>query len=1216
MQSVQGGPSSPVEKYLRRLEKGLLEPEELRAMLAKSGFTFNPGQMEQLMSAADVNGDGVVDFKQFVLVASTLLRGAETNGSGVPHRATKHAASKVCCRTDVALAARPLGSVLKIKAWNAYTVQQQTTYLQRLFAMADANGNGVLEPEELQQVLTMSGFAFSEEQVEALLNAADVNGDGVVEFEEFVPVATALLRGDEHQPNATTQRAQNNAPSPGRVKGASKGKGREAIARPPGKVDGELGCEANSAGGEDTVSEEVELKAMTAKVTANVVVQAAAETQLSASQDRVNPRASRADRGGARATVQSWDAYTAQQQITYLRRLFAMADANGNGVLEPEEMRGVLTRSGFAFSKEQVEALVSAADVNEDGVVDFEEFVPVAVSLLGGDRVCYNAAIPSQNEQVEQTEQSADEMLQEIFAIIDTNKDGVISKEEFQVAMSGKHKRELHALFSGTGVSWETLFHHMDANGDEYVDFEEFVQAANPEFWQGKGLEEAACVAGMNVDDAGSDVRGASTVRKAHTMRAVHEYPSSVVEQYLRRLFMLGDTNGNGVLEPEELMAMLAQSGFNFSEEQMEGLMSAADVNGDGVVDFEEFVPVAASLLCDEESIVNAALQKAPRPVPSKTDRSNSTSSARPAGSLPKLQAWTTYTAQQQTTYLRRLFAMADANGNGVLEPEEMQEVLKGSGFAFSKQQIDALVSAADVNGDGVVDFEEFVPVAVALLGGDRVCYNAAIPSQNEQVEQTEQSADEMLQEIFAIIDTNKDGVISKEEFQVAMSGKHKRELHALFSGTGVSWETLFHHMDANGDEYVDFEEFVQAANPEFWQGKGLEEAACVAGMNVDDAGSDVRGASTVRKAHTMRAVHEYPSSVVEQYLRRLFTLGDTNGNGVLEPEELMAMLAQSGFNFSEEQMEGLMSAADVNGDGVVDFEEFVPVASAFLCNTSAVGSDQSMKRLSWTEYSTAHKQQYLERLFALADANRNGVLEPDEMREVLRMSGFAFSEEQVEAMLNVADVNGDGVVEFEEFVPVALALLAEDGDGAPARGAGPSRSPNVADKHMHGGPWMHACIDGWMAGYGWGDRSMDGGAWMDLWMQAWMDGQVDGGAALRSIEAYSEEELEVYLRRLFEIGDKDKNGVLEVDEFKSLLELSGFEFTAKQTSALLNAADVNGDGVVDFQEFVPVARAFLKPEAVVQASQGGSLQTMSPTSYSNKHRELFLHQQTSVRQL
>ena len=69
-------------------------------------------------------------------------------------------------------------------------------------------------------------------------------------------------------------------------------------------------------------------------------------------------------------------------------------------------------------------------------------------------------------------------------------------------------------------------------------------------------------------------------------------------------------------------------------------------------------------------------------------------------------------------------------------------------------------------------------------------------------------------------------------------------------------------------------------------------------------------------------------------------------------------------------------------------------------------------------------------------------------------------------------------------------------------------------------------------------------------------------------IEDFDPEEIAVYMSRLFAMGDANGDGVLEPDEFRRLLELSGFSFTANEIEKLFNAVDTNADGVIEYEEF------------------------------------------------
>jgi len=57
-------------------------------------------------------------------------------------------------------------------------------------------------------------------------------------------------------------------------------------------------------------------------------------------------------------------------------------------------------------------------------------------------------------------------------------------------------------------------------------------------------------------------------------------------------------------------------------------------------------------------------------------------------------------------------------------------------------------------------------------------------------------------------------------------------------------------------------------------------------------------------------------------------------------------------------------------------------------------------------------------------------------------------------------------------------------------------------------------------------------------------------------------------LFRLFESMDTNKDGMLNENEFSQILELLGWDSPAELRSLEFAAVDVNGDGLVEFEEF------------------------------------------------
>merc|ERR1712165_171988 len=77
------------------------------------------------------------------------------------------------------------------------------------------------------------------------------------------------------------------------------------------------------------------------------------------------------------------DTYTTPFGQATLNRLFAMLDTNKDGVLDQSELEYGLHRLGFEWLKEkQIAGIIKRSDLDENGVIDFEEFSQAAPKTL------------------------------------------------------------------------------------------------------------------------------------------------------------------------------------------------------------------------------------------------------------------------------------------------------------------------------------------------------------------------------------------------------------------------------------------------------------------------------------------------------------------------------------------------------------------------------------------------------------------------------------------------------------------------------------------------------------------------------------------------------------------------------------------------------------------------------------------------------------------
>ena len=72
--------------------------------------------------------------------------------------------------------------------------EQVENHLSDLFEAADKNADGVVEPDELAQVLGSSGFHLLDANIQRVLEATVSDWDGMINYRELLPVVTQLLR--------------------------------------------------------------------------------------------------------------------------------------------------------------------------------------------------------------------------------------------------------------------------------------------------------------------------------------------------------------------------------------------------------------------------------------------------------------------------------------------------------------------------------------------------------------------------------------------------------------------------------------------------------------------------------------------------------------------------------------------------------------------------------------------------------------------------------------------------------------------------------------------------------------------------------------------------------------------------------------------------------------------------------------------------------------
>ncbi|KAD5961586.1 hypothetical protein R6Q59_014750 [Mikania micrantha] len=134
-----------------------------------------------------------------------------------------------------------------------------------------------------------------------------------------------------------------------------------------------------------------------------------------------------------------------EEEIAGLKQIFKMIDTDNNGYITFEELKDGLKRFGADLDETDLHDLIQSADINNNGTIDYDEFVAATLHFTKVDR---------------------EDRLFAAFSYFDKDSSGYITRNELQQACKEFGVNDIHL---------EEVIKEVDQNNDDRIDYSEFV---------------------------------------------------------------------------------------------------------------------------------------------------------------------------------------------------------------------------------------------------------------------------------------------------------------------------------------------------------------------------------------------------------------------------------------------------------------------------------------------------------------------------------------------------------------------------------------------------------------------------------------------------------------------------------------------------------------------------------------------------------------------
>ncbi|XRA96374.1 hypothetical protein NFJ02_01g40780 [Pycnococcus provasolii] len=399
----------------------------------------------------------------------------------------------------------------------------------------------------------------------------------------------------------------------------------------------------------------------------------------------------------------------------YLTEVFRGADKDDSGALDRHEFKLLIREANLGITAKDIGVIMEDVDINNDGEISFSEFVPTMVLLLRAYEAKRAAQTADEAEAKSLTAVAEDlvyrgrskaqvgDALREIFKEADLNGNGVLDRKEFHHALvqmsishdEGKNPRGL------TRREIRALMHAADFDQDGMIQYEEFVPVA-------LGCLVEQLKSKMVVAQINHGVEWLRNIIEEGFTREIGRKVSDVVARLpFEPNLKVEKAQVMTKTECKKVLIALSEEVLGLSLFQICILMTECKPDSSGAVDLQRFALLCATMIM---SFFETARRQR------RVAAMEAISQSEGAGALA---AFRSYSKEECRKILGEYFVLADENGNGKLEPAELQNLLESLGtseLGLSKSEIQMLQAAIDEDNNNEIEYNEWIDFMISML--------------------------------------------------------------------------------------------------------------------------------------------------------------------------------------------------------------------------------------------------------------------------------------------------------------------------------------------------------------------------------------------------------------------------------------------------------------------------------------------------------------------